>query len=308
MLGKQQKAPRRGIPCKVDSASGVRNPDELIFQSLRHVTVFSMHNVLILGTGRSGSSMLTGCFRNTGAYLGGDLLKASSINPYGFYESVDVNELNNRLIHQILYPFRSRRIISFLHGPPHREWRAYWLAAPLWIRRIRISDEIERGIIKLVNQQPFCFKDPRFSVTLSIWERYLPPGTKYIVVFRDPIKTVNSIMRSGREGFVPPLTVSQEWCFTLYARTYRRLLDLAAGNPDWFFVDSEEMMRDDSICRAIESFVETSLDFSEIDASVRKSRNSPIANNKRCEQCLSLYEQLRSRARTDCAQLIGTRS
>ena len=61
-----------------------------------------LHNVLILGSGRSGTSMVAGLFRDSGYYLGFDLLAASAANPYGYFEDTGITEINNLLLRWML--------------------------------------------------------------------------------------------------------------------------------------------------------------------------------------------------------------
>jgi hypothetical protein len=263
-----------------------------------------MHNVLILGTGRSGSSMLAGCFRATGANFGEHQLAPNEVNPLGFYESFRVNALNNRLIHAILNPSRVLRLFSPLRIPAHREWRLYWLAAPNRIPRVTPSADTEGKMIGLLQQQPFCFKDPRFSLTLPVWERYLPAGTRFVVVFRDPGRTADSILKAlETEYYREAAKPTRDWCLTLYRRTYARLLAWSAGRPEWFFVDSDEFMRDERVCRALEQFVGAELDLGQIDPSIRKSRPGEVESSRHGRQAQAVYEQVRARARQDCAQV-----
>jgi hypothetical protein len=266
----------------------------------------TMHNLLILGTGRSGSSMLAGCFRNTGAFQGARLIGPTPMNPRGFYEDQAVNTLNSGMIHKILYPFKALRLLAPLLPVAHQHHGLYWLAAPCQTRRLSLTKDVERGVCQLLAQQPFCFKDPRFSVTLPSWQSYLPADTKYLVVFREPGRTVDSILQAMKQDSYRSFpSLSREWCLTLYRRTYQRLLGWAAGKPNWFFVDSEEFVRDESVRRTLEQFVDAELDTSEIDPSVQRSRPGRVDHCRRGRQCQRVYEQLKKRARHDCTQPIA---
>lgn len=62
-----------------------------------------------------------------------------------------------------------------------------------------ISYDIGHLIGRMSRHHPFCFKDPRFGFTLPLWQPYLPPDVRFLVVFRDPVDTVASIMRDAVE-------------------------------------------------------------------------------------------------------------
>ena len=49
---------------------------------------------LILGSGRSGTSMLAGTLSAAGYYIGDCLIEANEANPKGFFEDYEVNAIN----------------------------------------------------------------------------------------------------------------------------------------------------------------------------------------------------------------------
>jgi hypothetical protein len=52
-------------------------------------------------------------------------------------------------------------------------------------------------------RRPYLFKDPRFSCTLATWMPFLAAETTFLCVFREPIRTMNSIMRIVRDERYP---------------------------------------------------------------------------------------------------------
>ena len=50
-----------------------------------------MKNSIVLGCGRSGTSLLAGAIARAGAFVGEDPYPARDANPMGFFESADVN-------------------------------------------------------------------------------------------------------------------------------------------------------------------------------------------------------------------------
>ena len=126
-----------------------------------------MKNVIVLGTVRSGTSMTTAMFRKTRAYFRDDIMAPTIANPYGYYECHQINRLNNRLIQRIIYGFTSKKFQSFLkpfHSPAHRNRRCSMLAAPRYICKFRLSENITDQMRYFVSHTPFCLKDPRRAV------------------------------------------------------------------------------------------------------------------------------------------------
>jgi hypothetical protein len=121
-----------------------------------------MKNVLILGAGRSGTSLCAGVLAGAGYYMGDDLVLAGTANPKGFFEDRDVNWLNE----QILFPYmpfwrrlpKVNQIPSSQPGPNH-----------MWLARVPVHGPLNRSrrviekIRYFTERHPFCYKDPRFS-------------------------------------------------------------------------------------------------------------------------------------------------
>jgi len=57
-----------------------------------------MKNCIILGSGRSGTSMLAGCLAKSGYFMGDNLYPAREANPKGFFEDPEINAINEMLI------------------------------------------------------------------------------------------------------------------------------------------------------------------------------------------------------------------
>ena len=74
-------------------------------------------NGLILGSGRSGTSMLAGTLRGAGYYMGAHLLPADEANPRGYFEDDEINAINEALL----------AAVTPAYSEPAYGWR--WLAA-----------------------------------------------------------------------------------------------------------------------------------------------------------------------------------
>ena len=57
-----------------------------------------MRNCLVMGFGRSGTSLMAGILLNSGYYLGDDLYPARESNPTGFFENSFINGINEQIL------------------------------------------------------------------------------------------------------------------------------------------------------------------------------------------------------------------
>ena len=156
----------------------------------------------MLGSGRSGTSLLAGSLARAGYHVGDDLIPASDANPTGFFEDREVNAINEMLLAQVTParpPGAPPAGDTALWGP-ETLWGWRWLApVPLGTRVPRpaaLADRMEAALAP----RPFALKDPRFCVTLDAWRPLLPDGTAFLCVFREPARTARSIVRVGAEG------------------------------------------------------------------------------------------------------------
>ncbi|MGH7907869.1 MAG: hypothetical protein ACREP6_14695, partial [Candidatus Binataceae bacterium] len=132
-------------------------------------------NCLILGSGRSGTSLTAGLFAKAGYFMGEELYDeaAGDGNPKGFFEDREINLINEDLLGPVIKAYRHRTANKIFHRMRRRdlklrEWQR-WLATLPASACIGSSPKIERRIQRLAAREPFCFKDPRFSYTLGVW-------------------------------------------------------------------------------------------------------------------------------------------
>src|SRR5262249_31665720 len=109
----------------------------------------SPRNCLILGSGRSGTSLLAGTLRLAGYYMGEHLIPADASNPKGYFEDDEINAINEGLLAQVTPP-RSR---------PASGWR--WLATVPVGTPIPCPPEIAKRIQTQIGNSPAA---PRPSV------------------------------------------------------------------------------------------------------------------------------------------------
>lgn len=220
-----------------------------------------MRNCIITGSGRSGTSMMAGMLARSGYYLGDDHLPARPANPKGYFEDSIVNEVNTAILHRKL-----------------RQGGVSGKLPPGWLVSIPAEEPIdlpltdaETALIEeRVSQQPFCYKDPRFSYTFPLWEPLLPSDTRVIVMFRDPLKTAKSILRHNQEtGVARELPMSLGDAVTLWTVQYQRLLRQAQAT--WFIVHYDSVLYG-SAWAGLSQFLNADLDTSFPDPDISRSQ------------------------------------
>lgn len=118
-----------------------------------------MHNVIILTSGLTGSSVLSGLISRAGYWLGDNTMKKED---YDTYENMELVKLNQKLIKQAGY--RGNYLLNFsadaiqriadLHG--QIDARPY-----------------EEFLKKCNEHQPWIWKDPRLWLTIRYWQNLL---------------------------------------------------------------------------------------------------------------------------------------
>ncbi|MBK7643971.1 MAG: glycosyltransferase [Planctomycetes bacterium] len=238
-----------------------------------------MRDLVILGSGRSGTSMVAGTLAASGWWVGDDPYPAREANPKGFFETAEINGINEELLARVL-PVGAR----FEHGQR-------WLCT-LQPGVEPCLDEALRGrIAKLVEHRPFAFKDPRLCYTLPAWEPLLPSQTGRVCVFREPAATGLSILKECRDAaYLASLEMDTERALEVWVCMYERVL-AQAQHGDWLFVHYDQMLTRDGLDR-LERFAEAPIDRRFPEAGLRHARGSTPAGGRADE----LYRELCARA------------
>ncbi|PKB17449.1 sulfotransferase [Flavobacterium sp. 5] len=225
-----------------------------------------MNNILILGSGRSGTSMLTGILVKSGFHLGENFeyLKKDKANPKGYFEDYEVNTVNEDILKEnlISIPETLRKWIF----PSFTFYRARWLAVIPKGKKIKTTSSIDNRIEVLINKPSFCYKDPRFSYTLPIWKKLFKKNNiaaKYLVVYREPFKTANSIVRECEENkALHPLKMTSERALKVWESMYSHILENYEKDiqkENWMFVHFNQLFSLE-VLEKIEEFIGGSID------------------------------------------------
>lgn len=175
--------------------------------------------------------MVTGSLASAGYFMGNNLYPPRPSNPKGFFESPDINDINEALLAPVV--------------AGQQEWRhgQRWISQVSPGASIPCSAALSLRIHELTRQRPFCFKDPRFSYTLPCWRPHLPRDTVFVCVFRHPLATVQSMLKEVREAeYMQGMRLDEGDALRVWEATYRAILDthLPAGG-EWLFLHYDEM-------------------------------------------------------------------
>jgi len=194
--------------------------------------------VCILGSSRSGTSLVTRALNVCGLYLGPaeDLAGAHEhSNPAGYWENLPIQRFNEELL-------------QYLGG----SWSVVPDVAPGWASRADLESFRVRAralVARLAERAPWGWKDPRNSLTLSLWQEILPE-LKVVVCVRNPVEAASSIrkavLRSGVDAPVAQLSYGLE----LWGRYQERIRrDVQPGRyvvthyESWFSDPRAELAR-----------------------------------------------------------------
>lgn len=248
-----------------------------------------MKNCIILGAGRSGTSTVAGLLAKSGYFMGQRLLQPTQFNRKGFFEDIDINRINEDILETIMP--RIPEIIRSKLLPDRPKVGQRWLAYVPSHVDPRLTGATERQIRQLLDNQPFCFKDPRFSYTLSAWRPYLKE-VAFICVFRHPLTTVNSILAMAEtDPHLAGLHVTPDRALRVWMAMYSRILNQHALTGDWLFIHHQQALEESGL-ESLAAFTGADVDRSFPDKSLTTTQVLPDIPAK----ALPIYRELCDRA------------
>jgi|SRR5829696_3858578 len=193
-----------------------------------------MRDCVIVGCGRSGTSLAAGMLADAGYNPGSDLLPPDEGAPKGFFESRKVNRINEQLLAACDDRFTCRDGYARALRDGER-----WLAVlPPDVEIDAPPPSLRAEMRSALPSSPYCCKDPRFAYTLPCW-RPLFDAAIFVCVFRDPAATARSISSQVRYG---DLTVAFDAAVEIWKATYGRVLERHRRNGTWVFVHYEQLL------------------------------------------------------------------
>jgi hypothetical protein len=185
--------------------------------------------------------MLAGCLYGAGYFMGDKLMPPNEQNPKGYYESFEIEAINEDLLAQVTKRRPGGLLGRLLFGHrPRRPQR--WLAEVPPSIRFVVDSELAQRMRAQLGHPPYCFKDPRFCYTLPAWRPMLS-NPVFMVVFREPGRTAISIMHTvAREPYLRDFRTDAERIFRVWTAQYRHVLDWQAEGGDWLFLHYDQVL------------------------------------------------------------------
>jgi hypothetical protein len=246
-----------------------------------------LRNVIILGAGRSGTSLAAGILQPAGYFMGENLYPADEGNPKGYFESWQLNSINEALLAPTM-PSRPQLFgsgIFFRRRPPDGQ---RWLAVPHRGLIDACPEDIGEKIEALTAREPYCLKDPRFCYTLSLWKPFLR-NTAFVCIFRHPGITANSLIKECKRVPEYRRHISNvRSAYKLWAAMYNQVLDVHFDrNGQWLFFHYNQILNGTAF-KLMEEVLEAKLDPHFAEDKLNRS-TSP---GKIPENILKLYRRL----------------
>jgi hypothetical protein len=262
----------------------------------------NQRNCLILGSGRSGTSMAAGILARSGYFMGEELWPADIGNPKGYFEDREVNKINDELIAPAAPKTPPSGLRKLLLGDtPILGHYQHWVAALRPGVAIVCPPAISERIAAVTARQPFCLKDPRFSYTLRAWRPYIGDAL-LLCVFRDPSVTAFSIVREcKRADHMRGTKVDECWALKVWEAMYRYVLEVHyPQGDDWLFVHYDQLL-DHSADAELERRLGVKVDRGFAVAELSRSRAGTVVPRRMSR----LYQRLCGLARYDTTRRVA---
>ncbi len=246
-----------------------------------------MRNVLILGAGRSGTSMVAGLLAKSGYFMGDSLWPARKSNPKGFFEDREINRINEDILDS-LAPKKLNIFGIKLFGNQPNYWDRWLLKLPAGKRLPPPSPSLVQSIRNVTTNEPFCFKDPRFCYTIPIWRPFLK-DVCYICIFREPFRTAKSIVKECHDvrRLRKTINISYSDALNIWQLMYTHVTQIHRHEGEWLFLHYNQMLFGNGMDH-LERFTGATVDRSFVD----RSLSCAYAPEPIPEKVKDLYEEL----------------
>jgi hypothetical protein len=175
--------------------------------------------------------------------MGNDLYPPDPGNLKGYFESPEINGINEGLLSDALPRPRQSFLDRFLHrNEPDRRWNR-WLSVLAPDCRITSTPKLASRIKALTTRSPFCFKDPRFCYTLGAWRGFVA-NPLFLCVFRRPTATADSIVKEqARRAAFGEDTIAIDQALRVWQAMYTYVLEVHYPlGGDWMFMHYDQLV------------------------------------------------------------------
>lgn len=219
--------------------------------------------------------MLAGTLASAGWDVGDNPYPGREANPKGFFETEEINGINEALLEQSLPAYPA-------YGHMQR-----WLAEAPRGLEIELGADLQQRIETLGQRPGFAFKDPRFCYTMPAWRSALGEfGT--VCVFREPAVTAASIVKEcASADYLNDLAMDFDRAVDVWTSMYTPVLEKHRHEGDWLFIHFDQLLTEEGISR-LEAFVGAPVSHDFPEAKLSRSKSSdPVP-----EEAAALYSQL----------------
>lgn len=168
---------------------------------------------------RSGTSLVASALAAAGIDMGGRLLAGDEQNPPGYFEDLDVLELDRRLLGAASPP----------GDPGHADW-GWTESERLDLPAVAKAHRGEaRALIaeRAAGGRPWGFKDPRAALLLDFWLS-VAPDARFVLPYRLPWQVADSLQRLGADVFLR----HPDYGYRIWTFYNRHLLEFRRRHPE----------------------------------------------------------------------------
>lgn len=228
-----------------------------------------MKNVFVLGSGRSGTSLAAGLLSGAGYFMGDNLMPPTPGNPKGYYESFDIERINEDILQKVIRP--KPKILKFFYKRRPGKGQ-FWLISLDLNVNITGDASISERIHSITQKTPYCFKDPRFCYTLPVWKPHMTSNTVFLCVFRHPAETASSILTEcHNEPYLSDFACSFSHAITVWKQMYSHIVEIHRTGKNWLFIHYQQLLNYEGQNR-IKQFTGAEIDRSFPDSQLNRSK------------------------------------
>jgi hypothetical protein len=233
--------------------------------------------------------MLAGTLSQAGYFMGSELIPPRDTNPKGFFEDKEINNINELILAQVL-PSRPKWFMQCFKHIPRDGQR--WLSRVPLNANIHLPEKCIDRVELVLGNEPFCFKDPRFSYTLPAW-RPMMENMVFLVIFRSPTVTANSIIKEVHQAeYLQDFQISWRGALKVWELMYRHIIEihLPAGG-EWIFVHYDQILDGTALPR-LSSSLGVKIEQNFADPKLKRTKEDAKASAGQ----IRLYQELCQRA------------